>query len=397
MSNYDVRFFWGDYTSRQRQANGLKAICYVEQHFNGTDNPKSGGTEVIVSYNASKTSRDWGSSYAKRVSKALETTLRHKAQGGLLVGGYNGRGNGNLKYTSMPAILLEPCFATNPLEAAKIRDPFTQRIMAAALVSSIKEFFPKGGLVAFSVGHKGKTSSPLDRGVGVVGGGVEADYAEAVLNMAAKMLTGYDKIIDTPLEENEPDTRDIMGARILYFEARRDAHGRLAVYDLPEGDGGGSYEVAGINNKYHPQPARKLRRMIENKEFQAAEDFAAQYIVGYTDAVVRWFDFDGVDASPDYQGIEFFLRDSSFNRGPTGAARILQRALGVKTDGRIGTKTKAAFKTQLTDDWKELLDQLRSSREWYERQYAHRDENNKFWNGLVNRWNNAREAALDIA
>jgi hypothetical protein len=40
-----------------------------------------------------------------------------------------------------------------------------------------------------------------------------------------------------------------------------------------------------------------------------------------------------------------------------------------------------------------LLRALRQAREQYERDVAHRDESNKFWRGLVNRWDQALEFA----
>jgi hypothetical protein len=54
------------------------------------------------------------------------------------------------------------------------------------------------------------------------------------------------------------DRRSIAG-HIINWEARRDSKGRLTVYILPEGDGGGKYEVAGINERYHPKKAAELR------------------------------------------------------------------------------------------------------------------------------------------
>ena len=66
--------------------------------------------------------------------------------------------------------------------------------MARILVESIQRFFPDGGLIAFSVGHKYKKSSPNDRGADLAGGGSEADYAEKVLKKAAVMLEAIDQI-----------------------------------------------------------------------------------------------------------------------------------------------------------------------------------------------------------
>lgn len=111
---------------------------------------------------------------------------------GILVGGWNGRGDGNLKHTQMPAVLLEPLFASHPQQADLIRSASGQAILARILVESIRRFFPQGGLIAFSVGHKYKTSQPDDRGADLAGGGSEADYAELVLKKAAQLLTDED-------------------------------------------------------------------------------------------------------------------------------------------------------------------------------------------------------------
>lgn len=49
-------------------------------------------------------------------------------------------------------------------------------------------------MIAFSVGHKGKKTRPNDRGAPVVGGGMEADYAEKVLEKAKVVLEGISAI-----------------------------------------------------------------------------------------------------------------------------------------------------------------------------------------------------------
>ena len=54
-----------------------------------------------------------------------------------------------------------------------------------------------------------------------------------------------------------------MAKAIVEFEARRDAKGRLAVYALPAGDGGGRYEVAGINDRYHKAEVDHVVALIE--------------------------------------------------------------------------------------------------------------------------------------
>jgi len=172
-----------------------------------------------------------------------------------------------------------------------------------------------------------------------------------------------------------------MAGDIIDYEARRDSKGHLAVYPLPSGDGGGRIEVAGINDRYHPIECAALVRMIRNKQYDAAEKYARDFYVRYTDLVKAWQN----DMDP---GVEFFLRDSAFNRGPTGAAKILQLALGVRDDGVIGPVSRGALQSS---DPKELIVKLRAAREKYEHRF--RGPGSIFWRGLVNRWNKATAQA----
>jgi lysozyme family protein len=77
--------------------------------------------------------------------------------------------------------------------------------------------------------------------------------------------------------------------------------------------------------------------------------------------------------------------------GITGAAKIFQRALGVKVDGSVGPVTLMA---SAKADPEVLLSQLRDAREWYERhEVGYRA---RFWRGLVNRWDKAYEASKEF-
>ena len=184
---YKVNFYTGDYHDRQQKANEDNCLCYVEQHFNSSANPDAGYSVVITGANASQTSKNWGRWYAQAVAR--EFNLRLGGDQGIMVGGYDGRGDYNLRYTRMPAILLEPLFASNPQHAQWIHSEAGQHSLASILKESIERFFQDPGTIAFSVGHKYKASKPKDRGASVYGGGTEADYAEAVLNKAAQLLS----------------------------------------------------------------------------------------------------------------------------------------------------------------------------------------------------------------
>ncbi len=177
-----------------------------------------------------------------------------------------------------------------------------------------------------------------------------------------------------------------MAKTILDYEARRDSRGHLKIYELPSGDGGGRYEVAGINERYNPTELSVLVRMLRSGQYQQAELYATNYYLIDTNVVASWQS----DMDP---AVEFYLRDCVFNRGARGAAIILQMALGVNHDGSIGPITKGALHVADPDV---LLTKLRAARERYERLYAHRDESSKFWRGLVNRWNNTLADAKRI-
>jgi uncharacterized protein (TIGR02594 family) len=173
------------------------------------------------------------------------------------------------------------------------------------------------------------------------------------------------------------DVRVRMGQAVIKWEARRDSQGRLMVHPLAADDGGGAYEVAGINERYHPVEAAKLRAMVEGNRHAEAEQFVGEFVASYTDVADVW------TAS---WGIEFYLRDCVFNRGPTGAARILQRALGVDEDGEVGPITRDALE-RAEQDVPGFLQRLRAARESYERNPVGRNESSRYWAGLVNRWN----------
>lgn len=180
-----------------------------------------------------------------------------------------------------------------------------------------------------------------------------------------------------------------IGQWIVNAEARRDANGHLSCYKLPKGDGGGTFEIAGINDRYHPFVAAHLRTLINLGQHDEAEAMATEYICSYTDSVASW---------SHWVCIEAYLRDCAFNRGPGGAAKIFQLALGVLADGHVGPKTRAASFAIASDGQKAFLKKLRAARETYERKIATPvGARKKFWNGLVNRWDNALAFAESLA
>jgi len=175
-----------------------------------------------------------------------------------------------------------------------------------------------------------------------------------------------------------------IGRYIFDSEARRDKSGRLAVYRLPAGDGGGTFEVAGINDRYDPVQAKALADLISKKKYGEAESYAIEYFLQNTDIAGGW--------APT-PAIETILRDAAFNRGKTGCAKILQMALNVEVDGNVGPITLAAL-VKASREPRAFLLRFREAREAYERKVAPPvGSRAKFWKGLVNRWDSSTKFA----
>src|SRR5512143_543405 len=118
-----------------------------------------------------------------------------------------------------------------------------------------------------------------------------------------------------------PEQRMAMAKKIVEFEAERDKKGHLVVHKLRPDDGGGRYEVAGINEKYNEEVCDHLVELIEAGEYAKAESLATEFIASSTDIAASW---------TKSAAIESYLRDSVFNRGQGGGAMILQMALGLQ-------------------------------------------------------------------
>jgi hypothetical protein len=118
------------------------------------------------------------------------------------------------------------------------------------------------------------------------------------------------------------------------WEGRKDKQGNLSVYKLPTGDMGGKYEVAGINDRYHPEAFKAISSLPAQERAKAA----AEYIQGYTAPLVERLP----------QPLQPFTQDLAFNRGLGGATKYIQQGLNtlgqkVAVDGGFGPKTLAAI------------------------------------------------------
>ena len=118
------------------------------------------------------------------------------------------------------------------------------------------------------------------------------------------------------------------------WEGRKDKQGNLSVYKLPTGDMGGNFEVAGINDRYHPEAFKAISSLPAQDRAKAA----AEYIQGYTAPLVERLP----------QALQPFTQDLAFNRGLGGATKYIQQGLNalgqkVSVDGGLGSKTLAAI------------------------------------------------------
>jgi hypothetical protein len=180
-----------------------------------------------------------------------------------------------------------------------------------------------------------------------------------------------------PPTQAELDPLISAAMKTVDFEGRRDKSGNLAVYKLPSGDMGGSYEVAGINNKYHPDAFKAISSPSPSQREQAAAEYVVQYTAPFTQKL------------PD--AVRPFAQDLAFNRGVGGATKYMQQALNnlgvpVKVDGAIGPQTLNAIRQV---DPKSLM--LEASKAQWNDELRMADKNpdrKKFLNGLQNRINN---------
>jgi Predicted Peptidoglycan domain len=118
------------------------------------------------------------------------------------------------------------------------------------------------------------------------------------------------------------------------WEARKDKQGNPIVYQLPAGDMGGKFEIAGINDRYHPEAFKAISSLPAEERAEAA----AEYIRSYTAPLVSQLP----------KPMQAFAQDLAFNRGLGGAARYIQQGLrnlgqDISVDGKLGPKTLSAI------------------------------------------------------
>ncbi len=167
-----------------------------------------------------------------------------------------------------------------------------------------------------------------------------SEYAKAaatpVAPQKAKAELQYEFIEEPTPMKTEPvqDKLQTAALKTIDFEARKDKKGNVQVYKLPAGDMGGTFEVAGINDRYHPEAFKAISSLPAQERAQAA----ASYVRQYTAPLV----------SKLPEAIQPFTQDLAFNRGLGGATKYIQQGLNtlglrVAVDGGLGPKTLAAI------------------------------------------------------
>jgi len=190
----------------------------------------------------------------------------------------------------------------------------------------------------------------------------------AMEDQVSKNIMQDQNLMGPKVPKNEYDS----ALATVDMEARKDKSGNVMVYNLPSGDMGGSYEVAGINDKYHPAAAEMLKNLPPGER----RDAAARYVVEYTKPFT----------SKLPEPYRPFFQDLAFNRGVGGATKFLQRAIGVKDDGALGPQTLKALEGLNPS---EVMKNVSVEQMTYERRLAEQNpERKKFLNGLQNRVSN---------
>jgi hypothetical protein len=195
---YKILRVTGDYRARQQAANNAGAALYLEAHYNST--PGAQGTEVLVTDTSGPLTRTMARQMAGNIAQAFALTLR--ASSGVKVLTSASRGYGNLAHAKAPALLIEPWFIDAPEWANRaIIEEFR---LARCLASVIKQHIPDGSTIALSLGHRGKSSDPHDKGARGGNGRWEADLASLYLDSLAGLLTESEDGIVTPIVDAEP-------------------------------------------------------------------------------------------------------------------------------------------------------------------------------------------------
>jgi N-acetylmuramoyl-L-alanine amidase len=130
-ANYSVN---EDLDARVNIANSLNADLFICIHNNASNsNPEARGTEIYYSENNPQANESL--QLANSIQSAVIDTLKTSNRGVKELGFYV------LRYTTMPTILLETAFISNPYEEARLQNPIFQKNVAAAIFQGIYNYY----------------------------------------------------------------------------------------------------------------------------------------------------------------------------------------------------------------------------------------------------------------
>ncbi|MBS0621979.1 MAG: N-acetylmuramoyl-L-alanine amidase [Verrucomicrobia bacterium] len=117
-------------------ANRLEAALFVSIHYNAAKNKEAKGVEVYHYLSSEETERDPPSKQAAQL--VLERVIRytHAPSRGVKKANY-----AVLRHTTMPALLIEGGFVSNPEELARLKDPKYLNAIAWGISQGINEYF----------------------------------------------------------------------------------------------------------------------------------------------------------------------------------------------------------------------------------------------------------------
>lgn len=118
-----------DITTRAQRANALGADVFLSLHLNGHDEPTAEGASTYYFQ---------GSRAGESLAESIQDELMRLGQKDCRC---HGRHYPVLKETSMPAVMIEPAFITNPDEAKRLDDPEFLNAAADAIVTGLRRYY----------------------------------------------------------------------------------------------------------------------------------------------------------------------------------------------------------------------------------------------------------------
>lgn len=178
-------------------------------------------------------------------------------------------------------------------------------------------------------GHVGFYAGETDLYVQVLGGNQR--NAVSIQNYPKAQLLGYRRASAAPQRESAPAESTQID---VYLEKLKVSEGGYVNHPADRG-GPTKYGITlGTLQRWRTDNSLKAKDVRDLTWSEAKSIYRAYY-------------WDTVRATEMPKGIDYMMFDMAVNHGPRGAARILQRALGVTPDGIIGPITMTAAKQQV--------------------------------------------------